>query len=57
MLSTWPPVFLEEAIISDSEKKGFSNHFFTKCTLVKKASAVPNLEYNFDGQLNHFDLM
>ena len=42
----------------DFEKKAelFNNHSASQCLLVKKASALPNLEYKTDKRLNYFEI-
>ena len=51
-----PPVYFEGKLISDFEKKTelFHNHFTWKCSFVKNASTLPNLEYKTNEQFNYF---
>ena len=53
-----PPVLFEGKLISDFQEKDelFNNHFASQCSLVKNASALPNLEYKTDERLNYFEI-
>ena len=55
-LSIISPVIFKGKLMSYFEKKAelFNNHFASQRSLVKNASALPNLEHKTDKRLNYF---
>ena len=55
-LSIILPVIFKDKLMSYFEKKAelFNNHFASQRSLVKNASALPNLEHKTDKRLNYF---